>query len=182
MCKNCELNPVYEFTNKRKVCGNCFVNYFNKKVLYTIRRFKMADHSSVLFVDDSGDFRGAVLTDVLKMFVLKSGAQLAKKKGKKVTVAVGDSTDIISSRIIDSLFEGDLSKVRGVKPCEKGIIRPLYLMLDGEILLYAKLKKLKFKQTKNKEPKFDYFVNAMEKKHPELKHSVVNSYLELFVE
>ncbi|VVB79796.1 Uncharacterised protein [uncultured archaeon] len=181
MCKQCELKPVYEFTNKRKVCGNCFINYFNKKVLYTIRKFKMADHTSLIFLKRSEEFREIVLGDVLKMFVSKSGAQLVKKKTKNCLIAVGDSTDLIAERIINSMFEGSLEKLNNVKPVEAKVIRPLYLMLDTEILLYAKLKKLRFNITKRKESKFEYFTKSMEEKHPELKHSVVNSYLELFI-
>lgn len=181
MCKQCELKPVYEFTNKRKVCGNCFINYFNKKVLYTIRKFKMADHSSVIFLKKFGDFRCVVLEDFLRMFIAKSDAQLIKKKIKNCLIIVGDSTDIIAERIIDSMFEGNLEKLKEVKPIEGNVIRPLYLMLDKEILLYANLKKLKFNIINEKQSNFEYFTKAMEEKHPELKHSVVNSYLELFI-
>lgn len=194
MCKQCELKPVYEFTNKRKVCGNCFVNYFNKKVLYTIRKFKMADHSSVIFLDNSKGFREVVLEDVLKMFVLKSGAQLIRKKTKNCLTVVGDSTDVIAEEIIDCMFEGNLEKMKirpigseqvqasSAKNVKRGgkIIRPLYLMLDREILLYAKLKKLKFKEIQETKSKFEYFTKAMEEKHPELKHAIVKSYLGLF--
>ncbi len=41
MCKQCQTNPVYEFTNKRKICKTCFVRWFEKKFLYTIRRFEL---------------------------------------------------------------------------------------------------------------------------------------------
>ena len=59
-------------------------------------------------------------------------------------------------------------------------IKPLYLFLDKEVFLYAKLKGLKFKDVSKKKNKLDDFIDDLEKKHPELKHSVVNSYLEMF--
>jgi len=72
MCKQCEKNPVYEFTNKRKLCKNCFIRYFQKKVLYTIRKFKMAQSGSVIDYENGKGFREVVLEDVLEMFVEKA--------------------------------------------------------------------------------------------------------------
>ena len=41
MCKLCKTKPVYEFTNQRKLCKACFIHWFEKKFLYTIRKFNM---------------------------------------------------------------------------------------------------------------------------------------------
>jgi len=47
-------------------------------------------------------------------------------------------------------------------------------------LLYAKLKKLKFKNQKEQKNEISLFVDDLEKKHPEIKRAIVNNYLELF--
>jgi len=64
------------------------------------------------------------------------------------------------------------------------VIKPLYLFLDEEVLLYAKLKKLKFKKEikgkKTKKDKISNFIDDLEVKHPEIKHAIINSYLELY--
>jgi hypothetical protein len=52
--------------------------------------------------------------------------------------------------------------------------------LDEEILLYAKLKKLKFEKYKVKKDKIREFEDEFEKKHPEVKRAIVNSLLELY--
>jgi tRNA(Ile)-lysidine synthase TilS/MesJ len=62
----------------------------------------------------------------------------------------------------------------------KDEIKPLYLFLDDEVLLYAKIKNLKFKaQKENKKDDISIFLNELEKKHPEIKRAVINQYIEL---
>lgn len=90
-----------------------------------------------------------------------------------------DTTDTIAIKIIYEIFEGKISKLK-IKPVESKIIRPFYLFLDKEVLLYAKLKKLKFKEQVDKGNKLSKFINELEIKHPEIKHSIIKSYLDLF--
>ena len=68
MCKQCETNSVYEFTNKRKLCRACFIRWFQKKFLYTIRKFKMIDKGDLIGFKNKRYFRDAVLDDLLKMY------------------------------------------------------------------------------------------------------------------
>ena len=48
-------------------------------------------------------------------------------------------------------------------------IKPLYLFLDSEIFLFAKLKGLKFKEAKKNTDKIQVFADEFEKNHPEVK-------------
>lgn len=188
MCKQCELNPVYEFTNKKKLCKTCFVKYFRKKLLYTIRKFGMIKNNDFIGYKFKGDFKDAVLEDCLKFSSEKAFIEIVKLPFKKKInkIAVSDTLDAISEKIVHELFKGNLNKIKNAispvsKIKRKTIIRPLYLFLDKEVLLYANLRNLRFKNLKEKRrDKISIFVNEMEKKHPELKRAVVNSYLELF--
>ena len=169
MCKQCSTNPVYEFTNKRNLCKNCFVKYFQKKVFYTIRKFKMLHSGESVYCKKDKDFRSVVLKDVLEIYCAKANVKLTKS-GK---IAVPSSLDLEAKQIVKSIIE---NKIDDISPTKNKIIKPLYLFLDEEILLYAKIRKLKFAKEKKKED----FVDELEKKHPEIKRAIVNSYLKIY--
>ncbi len=211
MCRQCELKPVYEFTNKRKVCSNCFVKYFQKKFLTTIRKFEMVRKGDVVDYKKGMNFREVVLEDLLFMFAQKGNVEVQKipqstpdqlttslthyatqinaseivrppqkfHKLKFNKIAIASTIDSESNKFIHILFKGDAKELGGLKPVDKKIIKPLYLFLDEEVLLYAKIKKLKFKKQIEKEDKLSKFVDELETKHPEIKRAIMNTYLEL---
>ena len=210
MCKKCETTPVYEFTNKRKLCGDCFIKYFQKKVLYTIRRFGLIKKNEIIGYEKGDDFRQVVLESILKLFAekwriklveLHSQARDINKQliiNKKISkIAIGQTIDLTAYKIINSLVNKNVKNLEDVAPIEGKIIKPLYLFLDKEILLYAKLrsnfcipkgmrqhyaklKKLKLTKIEKEKNELSEFIEELEKKHPEVKRAVVNSYLELF--
>jgi len=180
MCIQCKTKPVYEFTNKRKVCAKCFVRYFQKKVFYTIRRFEMLKKGDLVGYLKLDDFRSVVLEDVLKVFEEKGFANVVILPMRKVDkIAVNSTIDFEASGIISELIKGNVKNLKEFSPVNKKEIKPLYLFLDAEVLLYAKLRKLKFKKEKLKKDKIMNFVDELEKKHLEVKRAVVNSYLKI---
>lgn len=180
MCKLCETKPVYEFTNKRKVCKNCFVRYFQRKFLSTIRKFGMVKKNEVIGYKKGNNFRDIVLENLLNFLGEKGMVEIVKLPGKKVDkIAIASTIDSEAQKIVHILVEGDAKNLKDVLPVDKKIIKPLYLFLDTEVLLYAKIKKLKFKQVKESRDKLSVFVDELEKKHPEIKRAILNSYLEL---
>jgi len=185
MCKLCEIKPVYEFTNQRKLCARCFINYFQKKVLYIIRKFKMIQNNDDVVYENKGDFRGVVLEDVLKMFAEKAFISLHRNppttlKKKSAKIALSSTIDTESNKLVHNLIKGNAKNLKELGPVVSKIIKPLYLFLDEEVLLYAKLKKLKYKKKIEKKDKISNFINDLEVKHPEIKHAIINSYLEIF--
>ena len=233
MCKQCQTNPVYEFTNKRKVCKTCFIRWFQKKFLYTIRKFGMIDREDKIGFKNKRGFRDAVLNDLLRLYSEKGSVEIVKIRSTSshlliasnrrsarfstkellsnknyaddkliskdiisssnnyrakrdyfpTKIAVSSTADTEADEIIHILIKGNADKLKH-GPVEKIesriVIKPLYLFLDKEVLLYAKLRKLKFKIKNEKKDKISLFVNDLEKKHPEVKQSVISSYLELF--
>jgi hypothetical protein len=181
MCKQCETNPVYEFTNKRKLCKNCFVNYFNKKFLFTLRKFNMIKSGDIIGFKEDNTFKGVVLENMLDFFSKKSGVSIVKLPNKKAKKIASDSSiDFEANEIVKTIIEGNAANLKKDLPKEKNIIKPLYLFSDEEILLYAKIKNLKFKEENKKKNKIEIFIDNFEKKHPEVKRAVVNSLLELY--
>ncbi|MBD3247437.1 hypothetical protein GF378_02345 [Candidatus Pacearchaeota archaeon] len=182
-------NYVYEFTNKRKLTKSEFLKWFQKKFLYIMRKFNMVGKNEVVGYKKANDFRTVVLEDLLKMFAEKSPVEIKNCKysnmnKKKVDkFAVSDTSDVITNSVIKIIIKKKVMGLEDLKPVnqKKKIIRPLYLFLDKEVKLYAKLKKLKYKKLrKAKKDKITGFIEDLEKKHPELKHSVVKTYLDLF--
>ena len=125
--------------------------------------------------------QGIILEEMLNFLSKKSGFNIIKLPNKKVNkIAIDSSLDSESEKIIEDIIKGNALDTKKSLPVEKNIIKPLYLFLDEEILLYAKLKKLKFTEQKSKKGKFENFLDEFEKKHPEIKRAVVNSLLGLY--
>ena len=122
-----------------------------------------------------------VLEFLLKMFSERAMVEIIKLPSrKKITkIALADNLDIGADKIIHEVIRGNVKNLKDVFPIEGKTIKPLFLFLDEEVLLYAKLKKLKFKEEKKEEDKITNFVNNLEKKHPEIKRAIVNGWLEL---
>lgn len=181
MCKLCEKNPVYEFTNKRKLCKNCFIIYFDKKILYTIRKFSMINKEDTVGYKKENSFKWVVLEHVLKFVQEKANFELVKLPNKRAGKIASDSSlDSESEGVIRALIDGNASELKKYLPIHGNIIKPLYLFLEEEILLYAKLKGLKFKQQKERKDKIKIFADEFEKKHPEVKRAIMNGILELY--
>lgn len=180
MCKQCELKPIYEFTNKRKLCGRCFIRYFEKKILYTIRKFGIIKKRDIIGYKKDNSLKGIVLEYILHFLAEKSNIKIVKLPNKRTNkIATDSSLDSEAEKIIQILIKGNISELKKELPTEGNIIKPLYLFLDEEILLYAKLKKLKFVKKKVNTDKISKFLDESEKKHPEVKRAIVNSLLGL---
>ena len=181
MCKQCETKPVYEFTNQRKLCKNCFVTYFNKKVLFTLRKYHLIKPSDIVGYKFGKGFREVVLENILLFISEKYGFQVVKLPNKKANkIAVASTLDSESHDIVNIVIKGDSSNLKNILPSDGNFIKPLYLFLDEEILLYAKLKNLKYTKTKETNDRVNNFLNKFEEKHPEVKRAIVNSILELY--
>jgi len=181
MCKLCETHPVYEFTNQRKVCKTCFIHWFEKKVLYTIRKFEMIKPGDAIGYENQSDFRSVVLEEILKSFSKKANIKLVKLPSKKKInkIAIPSTIDSESDKIVKELINGKAKNLDKAKPVYKNFIKPLYLFLDKEVLLYAELKQLKFSKQKKDKDKISEFINDLEKKHPEIKWAIINGFEEV---
>lgn len=136
----------------------------------------MIEKEDVLLHKSSGNFRDAVLSDLLKDFESRSTCKIVSS-GKYNKEIISNTLDIETRNVVNSLFEGkgigESSPVIGNK------IKPLYLFLDKEVMIYSKLRNLKFNQEKVNLNEFEELIESLEKKHPEIKQAIMNSYLEL---
>ena len=171
---------VYEFTNQRKLTKAEFLRWFQKKVLYTIRKFKMIQNNDIVFYENKGSFKDVVLGDALKMFAEKGNVELIKNKSKKFNKkAIPSTTDTEADKFIYNLIKGNTKSIQKLHPVYERTIKPLYLFLDKEVLLYAKLKNLKYRQVNERKDKIVGFLDKLEDKHPEVKQAIIKSYVKI---
>jgi len=141
----------------------------------------MIKHGDIIGYKKNNNFKEVVLEDMLNFFSKKYGISIVKLPHKKITKIANDSSiDSESNEIVKTIIEGNAVNLKKGLPTEKNLIKPLYLFSEEEILLYAKIRNLKFKEEKNKKNKIESFIDNFEKKHPEVKRAVVNSLLELY--
>jgi len=174
MCNQCQINSVYEFTNKRKICKTCFVRWFEKKFLYTIRRFNLIKKRDIIYYKKTKNFRDVVLENLLKMYSQKGTIKLVKFPSRKSKFASSSTADIEAKKIVETIIKKNILNLN-----KKESIKPLILFLDKEVLLYAKLKNLKFTEEKKKIDKISEFIDGLEKKHPEIKPAIVQTILKI---
>lgn len=155
-----------------------FAKYFERKVLYTIRKYRMLD-GKIVIKDKTWK------SQVLKYFINKIPKRIVSKN--KIT-ALSDSTDDIAAEVFEIFMKGKHDELKKLLPkFKKGnqtFIRPFYLMLDKEIELYAKLKNIKVSEEKKKAKNninddIKIWLDDYEKKHLELKNSIVSSLLKV---
>src|SRR3989344_4188832 len=106
MCKQCEASSVYEFTNRRKLCKKCFIEYFEKKFFYAIRKFRMIRDREIIGYRNKGDFRSAVLEKMLGKLSKKLNitfVKLSANKRKTGKTAVSSAIDFEAGRIVSNL-------------------------------------------------------------------------------
>ena len=165
-CPNCEKNAVWEFTNKTKLCKRCFIDYLERKLFKTIRKYGMLPESRKIELKKSEDLNTKVLESMLK-------AKFTVKYSNKPNFSSKNLSDI-SEEIFSNILQG---KFTGKKPKEK-ISYPLYFATDKEIELYAKLKNIEGKKSKRNKQIQELFQKFIEK-NPDIEHNVVNAYLQI---
>jgi len=142
------MKIVWKFTNQKELAKPEFIDYVERKVFRTIRKYQMLPKNKVIVLNDSGDINTKVLKKILET---------------KFQVRIGTKPNLSSenlSRVAENIFENILNgKFEGPIPDDK----PLYYLSDKEIELYAKLKNIKGeKRKKNKETQ-NLFKNFLKK-------------------
>jgi len=157
--------------NNKKLSRTSFLRYFEKKVLYTVRKFNML-RKEAASVKKESFLNSKVLLHLLE----KSHFPLAKKSN---IVALNDCTDDIASLILESWFKTKSQEKLAPHFIKNKIkfIRPFYLITEKEIEIYAKLKGIKGKL--KKKTKARILLDRLEQFHPEIKRATLSSYSQL---
>lgn len=157
-CKNCKTKTVWTFTNQTKLCKNCFIDYIEKKVFKTIRKYQMLPKDKKIFLKKSDSLNTAVLKSILEnKFTIKFGEENLTP----------ENLSEIAEKTFGNILNGNFTPA----PPKAN---PLYFISDAELELYAKLKNIKGKQRKKDEKVRELFEKFMGK-NPDLEINIVNA-------
>ncbi len=166
-CQKCKAHSVYEFTNKARLCRNCFIDYFERKMFRTIRKYQM---SLPGIAGDKNDVRYKITKTI------KEKIKINRKPEVKIATGIKNLNDF-SAEIISGVMNTKFN-AKDFLPKTKNQEFPLYFMPDNEIILYAKLKRItgSIKRKENKMQKeINILFSEIEKSDRDARHAVVNS-------
>ena len=153
---------VWEFTNQRKLNKKEFLNYVERKVFRTIRKYSMLPENRKIVLKKSEDLNTVFLKHILEQ-------KFSVSFSTKSQFSIKNLSDI-SEEIFKNLLSG---KFEGPKNTKKEFF-PLYDISDKEIEVYASLVGLNGKKSKRDERIQELFERFM-KKNPDLEHNIVNA-------
>jgi len=162
---------VHEFTNKVKLCRECFIDYFERKIFRTIRKYQMG---MLNIAGDKKDARYKIIK------IISGKIKISRSPKAKAMTGIKNLNDF-SAEIISGVMNQRFD-IKDFLPKAKNKEFPLYFMPDKEILLYAKLKRIKGKieNPKGKSKQIDDFLVSLEKKNPDIRLNVVNALLKSY--
>lgn len=159
---------VWEFTNQRKLTKDEFVDYFERKIYRTIRKYGMlpSDKRIILAKEESKFLNAKILASVLeKRFSVEFSS-----KANFSSENLSDVAEDFFGKVLEGDFSGKLPK--------DSLSRPLYFLSDKEIELYAELKGIKGKKKKRDAKVQNLFGNFL-KKNQDLEQNVVNALMQV---
>jgi len=160
-CSRCKTKPVWKFTNQTQLCSSCFCDYFERKILRTIRKQELLPSSREFILKKSESINTKVL-----FFILKN--KFSIKTGKP---------NIDDKNLSDYAENNFKNALKGNFKLKEEIKSPLANLSDEEIELYAKIKKINGKKAKRDKKIHDLFKKF--KKNPDLEHNVVNAWKQI---
>ncbi|MCK5321316.1 hypothetical protein KAJ38_01945 [Candidatus Pacearchaeota archaeon] len=156
-------NTVWQFTNQRKLSKKEFIDYFERKIFRTIRKHSILPKDKIITLKSSSSLNTNILKTVLeKKFQVKF---TSKPK------LLSDNLSQLSEDIFKNILQG---KFNGPKINNK----PLYLLSDKEVELYAKLKNIKGSKRKKNEKIQNLFEKFL-KKNQDLELNIVKAFNQL---
>jgi tRNA(Ile)-lysidine synthase TilS/MesJ len=163
-CKQCIIKPVWKFTNQNRLCKSCFIDYIEKKVFKTIRKFEMLGNGGrEIRLKKEKTLNYNVLKNVLeKKFLVKNGNDFSS-----------ENLSQIAEKTFENILNGKYIKISANNPN-----KPLYFISDAELELYAKLKNISGKpRIKNK--RIQELFQTFLKKNQDLEINIVKAMEQL---
>ncbi|MFA5060767.1 MAG: hypothetical protein WC494_00425 [Candidatus Pacearchaeota archaeon] len=158
---------VWKFTNQRELNKKEFINYFERKIFRTIRKYGMLPKDRIILLKKSDNLNYLVLKRVL-------GGKFKVKFSNKPNFS-SENLSECAERIFINILKG---KFTGPKPKDK-ISRPLYFLSDKEIELYAKIKNIYGGKRKSNR-KIGKLIDKFSEKNQDIEINIVNAMEKIF--
>jgi hypothetical protein len=162
------MATVWTFTNKRELNKSEFLNYIERKVFRTIRKFNMLPKT--ITIKKSNDLNTTVLKHIIeKKFPVKfmPSSEGTYRSGTKPNLS-SDNLSELAEQIFKNTLKGNYTNPKSQIP------NPLQYISDKEVELYAKLSNIKGtkrKQDKKIQSLFQKFL----KKNQDLELNIVKA-------
>lgn len=159
------MAPVWTFTNKRELNKSEFLNYIERKVFRTIRKFDMPHKNITL--KKQNDLNTTVLKQILeKKFPVKFSTKPNLSS---------DNLSEIAEQIFKQILKGNF---KSLPSTIYHLPSPLLYVSDKEVALYAKLKNIKGTKRKQ-DKKIQTLFNKFLKKNQDLELNIINAMSQL---
>lgn len=159
--KNTPKKTVWTFTNKRELTKSQFLDYFERKIFRTIRKYEMLPKDKITKLKKTNLLNTAVLKHVLeKKFKVKFDS-----KPNIFPQNLSETSEQIFENVLKGKFKDETLNPKN---------KPLYFLSDDEIELYAKLNTIKGNKRKQNQ-KVQQLFQRFKKKNPDLERNVVNA-------
>ena len=153
------MTTVWKFTNQRELNKSEFINYVERKVFRTIRKYSMLPENKKITLKKSEYLNYKILKYILsKKFEVQDST--------KPNIEDNNLSDVAETTF-KNIFSGNYT---GPKPEKK----PLYFLSDKELELYAKLMNIEGKKRKQDKKIQDLFEKFL-KKNQDLEINIVKA-------
>jgi hypothetical protein len=159
-------NIVWKFTNGKELNKKEFMEYFEKKIFKTIRKFEILKDRRIIEIPISKekDLNTQVLNNVLS-------EKFSTKLSNKPLFSYKNLSDL-AEEIFSNVLKGKFKKDINVENM------PLCFLSDKEVEIYAKLKRIKG-TPKKRDKGIQEFFNKFMGKNPDLEHNVLNAFKQM---
>ena len=157
------MKTVWTFTNQRELNKSQFLDYIERKVFRTIRKYQMLPKNKIIILNKSKSLNTTILKNILQ-------TKFQVKQSIKPNIS-SDNLSQIAEDIFKNILKGKFKEK--LKPNT-----PLIYFSDKEIELYAKLKNIKGvkrKQDKKIQTLFGKFL----KKNQDLELNIIKAHSQL---
>ncbi len=158
---------VWEFTNQKKLNKKEFINYFERKIFKTIRKYQLLPKDRVFRIKKADDINTKVL-----VFVLKKKFNVEFSNDSNI---ISDNLSDIAERTFENILEGKFEKIYEKS---NGIGIPLYYNSDKELKLYSELKQI-MGTTKKRNKKIQNLFSKFLDKNQDLEINVIKAMSQL---
>ena len=171
-CYLCRKSANIKQQKDRYVCDNCFVRLITKRVRKFCRLNKIfKKNDRILVIGELNKYlaKNVVEKRPVKLFFRSKENKEFIKKNKINKVLLQWTLDDEANNFLLGLFKG-----QKIKKFDEKYIKFLVSITNDEALMFAKIKKLKFKANKM-DPYIKRLIDKMHKEHPSARYTLLNN-------
>lgn len=158
------MKTVWKFTNQRELNKFQFLDYIERKVFRTIRKYQMIPKDKIIILTKSRDFNTVILKKIIET---KFQVEISTNPNLS-----SDNLSQVAEDIFKNILEGNFKfQISNSKS-------PLLYLSDEEIELYTKLKNIKGTKRKQ-DKKIQTLFGKFLKKNQDIELNIIKAHSQL---